>query len=104
MVLISFWPGVDGNSEVRKVTYKNGVLSKIDLASRFPKGPQKNAKFAKDRRKMSYLRFFRSLAVFSFDLRQCVKYMSLSSTGQMDNDCFFETKNDALSMVWQRVS
>ena len=89
----------NGKSEVRKVTYKNGVLSKIDLASRFPKGPQKNAKFAKDRRKMSYLRFFRSLAVFSFDLHQCVKYMSLSSTGQMDNDCFFETKNDALSMV-----
>ena len=40
-----------------------------------------------------------SFAVFSFDLRQCVKYLSLSSTGQMDNDCFFETKNDALSMV-----
>ena len=50
------------------------------------------------------MRTSRSFAVFSFDLRQCVKYLSLSSTGQMDNDCFFETKNDALSMVWQRVS
>ena len=48
--------------------------------------------------------FSHSFAFFSFDLRQCVKYLSLSSTGLMDNDCFFETKNDALSMVWQRVS
>ncbi len=45
--------GVAGNSEVRKVTYKTCTLSKIDLASRFPNRPQKKAKFAKGRRKMS---------------------------------------------------
>ena len=50
------------------------------------------------------LRSFANFAFFSFDLRQCVKYLSLISTGQMDYDYFFETKNDALSMVWQRVS
>ena len=48
----------NGKSEVRKVTYKNGVLSKIDLASRFPKGPQKNAKFGKTAEKTSYIRIF----------------------------------------------
>ena len=90
--------GVDGNPEVRKVTYKNGVLSKIDLASRFPKRPQKNAKHAEKRHISGFfilLRSFRSISV------NC---LSLISTGQMDYDCFFETKNDALSMVCQRVS
>ena len=50
--------GVDGNPEVRKVTYKNGVLSKIDLASRFPKGPKKTT----EKRRISG--FSRSFEVF----------------------------------------
>ena len=104
--------GVDGNFEAWEVTYQNGVLSKIDLASRFPKRPKKYTKFSKvakvrkrPQKNVVYLGFpGLSFAVFSFDLRQCVKYLWLSSTGQMFNDFFFETKNDALSMVWQRVS
>ena len=60
--------GVDGNSELPKIMYKNSVSSKIDLASPFPKTPQKNAKFAKRPQKNTEKRrisgFPRSFAVF----------------------------------------
>ena len=109
--------GVYVNSKVRKVTYKNCDYLKSTWHHVFPKERevrkrlQKNVNLAKDRRKTSDIRlepFFcdvcdllrtsRSFAVFSFDLRLYVKYLSVS-TGPMDNDCFFETKNNALSIV-----
>ena len=60
--------GVDGNSQVQKVTCKNCVSSKIDLVSRYryPKQKKKNATLAKDRRNVIYpdFSFFCELHVY----------------------------------------
>ena len=90
------------NWEYHTETVRTKRLQKTAKECEVRKRPQKNVVYPGF---PVLLRTSRSFAVFSFDLRQCVKYLSLICTGQMDwYDCFFETKNDALSMVWQRVS
>ena len=58
------WELLDGNSDVGKVTYKYGVSSKIDLASRFPKEREVRQKSQKTAEKRGISRFSRSFAVF----------------------------------------